>query len=174
VLFVGRRRGEAVATAVQRKQAGDVVSEVGGVSRPMLAALYRRATALVHPSLHEGFGIPLVEAMCYGVPIVASSQPCIPEICDGAAALLSPTDPAPWAVEMHRLIADPARRAHLAELSRGRAGAFGWARTWRGVDDALDAALDEAPAGARAGEAIGALPASPAPSGAAMAGVPAF
>ena len=146
VVFVGRRRGEAVAQAVSRNGAGDVVSELGGVSRAMLAALYRRATALVYPSLHEGFGIPLVEAMCYGVPIIASNRPCIPEVTDGAAALLPPDAPEIWAREMHRLMTDPARREYLAGLSRRRAGSFGWDRTWAGVDDALDAALAEAPA----------------------------
>ena len=141
VLFVGRRRGGAVAEAVRRKQAGDVVIEVGGVSSAMLAALYRRSTALVYPSLHEGFGIPLVEAMQYGLPMIASTSPCIPEVTSGAAALLPPTEPALWAMEMHRLLADPHRRAYLAELSRERAGDFNWAKTWAGVDDALDAAL---------------------------------
>ena len=146
VVFVGRRRGTAVAEAVRRKGAGDVVTELGGVSRAMLAALYRRATAMVYPSLHEGFGIPLVEAMRYGVPIVASNRPCIPEVCDGAAALLPPTAPTVWALEMRRLLTDPARREYLAELSRRRSSHFGWDRTWQGVDDALDAALAEAPA----------------------------
>lgn len=147
VLFVGRRRGDAVAQAVRRKRAGDVVAEVGGVSSAMLAALYRRATALVYPSLHEGFGIPLVEAMQYGLPMIASTSPCIPEVTGGAAALLPPTEPALWAMEMHRLLADPARRAYLAELSRERGADFGWAKTWAGVDDALDAALAGASAG---------------------------
>ena len=141
VVFVGRRRGGGVAEMVRRRQAGGVVSEVGSVSRAMLAALYRRATALVHPSMHEGFGIPLVEAMRYGVPIIASSRPCIPEVCDGAAALLPPDRAAPWAAEMHRLLTDPARCAHLAAQSRRRAGAFGWDRTWQSVDEALDAVL---------------------------------
>ncbi len=146
VVFVGRRRGTAVADAVRRKLAGDVVTELGGVSRAMLAALYKRAAALVYPSLHEGFGIPLVEAMRYGVPIIASNRPCIPEVTDGAAELLPPDAPQVWAREMHRLLADPAWRAHLAERSRDRAAAFGWERTWHGVDDALDAALAHAPA----------------------------
>lgn len=141
VLFVGRRRGDAVAEAVRRKHAADVVTEVGGVSSAMLAALYRRATALVYPSLHEGFGIPLVEAMQYGLPMIASTSPCIPEVTNGAAALLPPTEPALWAMEMHRLLVDPDRRAYLAKLSRERGADFGWAQTWAGVDDALDAAL---------------------------------
>jgi glycosyltransferase involved in cell wall biosynthesis len=146
-VFVGRRRGSAVAEAVAAAGAGDVVSELGGVSRAMLAALYRRATALVYPSLHEGFGIPLVEAMRYGVPIVASDRPCIPEVCGGAAALLPPDSPEVWAAEMNRLMTDAAHREFLAGLSRRRADAFSWAKTWQGVDDALDAALAGAPAG---------------------------
>jgi glycosyltransferase involved in cell wall biosynthesis len=146
MVFVGRRRGSAVAEAVAAAGAGDVVSELGGVSRAMLGALYRRATALVYPSLHEGFGIPLVEAMRYGVPIVASDRPCIPEVCGGAAALLPPNSPEVWAAEMNRVMTDAAHREFLAGLSRRRAGAFSWAKTWQGVDDALDAALAGAPA----------------------------
>ena len=152
VLFVGRRRGNAVAEAVRRKGAGDVVAEMGGASRPMLGALYRRATALVYPSLHEGFGIPLVEAMSYGLPIVASNRPCMPEVCGHAGVLLPPTAPRLWANEMHALIADPSRRDALAALSRHRAHAFGWARAWQGVDDALDAAIAKSPAEAPAEE----------------------
>jgi len=160
-VFVGRRRGSAVAEAVRAAGAGDVVSELGGVSRAMLAALYRRATALVYPSLHEGFGIPLVEAMRYGVPIVASDRPCIPEVCGGAAALLPPNSPDVWAMEMHRLMNDPEHREFLADLSRRRAGAFSWAGTWRGVDDALDAALAGAPASAADGTVPMRYPAEP-------------
>lgn len=146
VLFVGRRRGSRVADAVRRKHAEDVVGEIGGVTRAMLGALYRRATALVYPSLHEGFGIPLVEAMTYGLPIIASNRPCMPEVCGHAGVLLPPAAPRLWAEEMHAMIIDPARRAGLADLSRDRAGTFGWARTWQGVDDALDAALAPFPA----------------------------
>ena len=156
VLFVGRRRGTAVADAVQGKRAGAVVSELGSVSRPMLGALYRRATALVYPSLHEGFGIPLVEAMSYGLPIIASDRPCMPEVCGDAAALLPASAPLAWAAEMRRVVDDPARRTELAARSRERAGAFGWASTWHGVDDALDAALANAPAADARSERTGA------------------
>ena len=94
-----------IAIEIYRNPACEnIVVDIGSASRAMLAALYRRSTALVFPSLYEGFGIPLVEAMHYGLPIIASNQSCMPEVCGNSAILLSPALPSLWAYEMLRLM----------------------------------------------------------------------
>jgi glycosyltransferase involved in cell wall biosynthesis len=142
ILFAGHRRSGTIAKEIARKQALDVVIDVGSVSRPMLAALYRHSTALVFPSLCEGFGIPLVEAMQYGLPIIASDRSCIPEICGDGALLLPPTMPELWAHEMLSLMVDKDHRARLAAFAQERGRAFSWQRTWRQIDEAFSAVLE--------------------------------
>jgi len=73
VLFVGRRRSTTLRRMIASHGVQDVGVDVGSVSRDELAALYTVATAFLFPSFYEGFGIPLVEAMSYGVPIIASA-----------------------------------------------------------------------------------------------------
>ena len=92
---------------------------LGHLDDAAFAALWCRAGALVFPSLHEGFGIPLLEAMRFGVPILASNTTALPEVAGDAALLVDPTDP--------RLIADALRRLAIREglreelIARGRA-----------------------------------------------------
>jgi glycosyltransferase involved in cell wall biosynthesis len=107
----------------------------------MLSALFREATAFLFPSLCEGFGIPLVEAMQFGTPIVASNCSCIPEICGECAVLLSPLAAMDWAVEMERLMTDSAHRDDLSARAAARAKQFTWQRTWREIDAALSETL---------------------------------
>jgi glycosyltransferase involved in cell wall biosynthesis len=91
-----------------------------------LAELLAGAVALVHPSLHEGFGLTLLEAMRAGTPVVAVHNPGVEEVC-GDAALLVP--PAELGAAMARVAADPALRERLAAAGRERAEVFSWARS---------------------------------------------
>lgn len=141
VVFAGHRRTGAVGAAIREMGMQEMVIDAGTVSRPMLGALYRRAIAFVFPSRSEGFGIPLVEAMQYGLPIIASECPCIPEVCGGGAILLPPDAPELWAEQMLRVMSEPEHRAELAGLASRRASEFTWQRTWREVDNAFAAAL---------------------------------
>jgi alpha-1,3-rhamnosyl/mannosyltransferase len=99
-----------------------------------LPALYAGARAFVLPSLHEGFGLPVLEAMACGVPVVAARAGALPETCGGAARLADPRDPAALAAAVEDVLDDPApwRTAGLA-----RAAAFSWGRTAAEVDALL-------------------------------------
>ena len=141
IVFVGHRKGNALARAIRRAGLEHVVSDVGPVSRKQLVAFYTHASALLFPSRYEGFGIPLVEAMHYGVPIVASDAACIPEIVGDAGVLLPPDDVDVWARAIEELVVDPPRAGSLAAKSRGGADRYSWARTWSELDAGLETAL---------------------------------
>ena len=91
-------------------------------------ALYAGARALVLPSLDEGFGLPALEAMSAGVPVVASRRGAIPEVTAGAAALVEPTDVEGLAAALLRMLQDDSHASDLAQRGVERARAF----TWRG------------------------------------------
>lgn len=96
-----------------------------------LVGLYSLATAFAFPSRYEGFGLPLLEAMACGAPVVAADNSSIPEIV-GEAALLTPTDGvAEMAEALTRLLQDPALRAEYRRRGQARAAQFSWARCAR-------------------------------------------
>ncbi len=98
---------------------------LGRVSDDELAALYRGARCLVYPSLYEGFGIPVLEAMACGTPVVTSAGGATEEVAGGAAVLVDPHDPAAIAAGVEEA---EARRDELVARGLARAGAFTWER----------------------------------------------
>lgn len=84
------------------------------------------ALCFLFPSRIEGFGLPAVEAMASGCPVVASTSPCIPEICGDAALFADPDDIGAWAENIRRLLHFPALRATLAAKGHARAGCYSW------------------------------------------------
>lgn len=90
---------------------------------PDMAPVYRTADVLVFPSLYEGFGLPLLEAMSQGVPVIAANRTCIPEVVAGGGAILDPTDPGPWADAVRRLV-DPEAYRDASQRASARAGEF--------------------------------------------------
>ncbi len=94
-----------------------------------LAEIYARATVFAYPSLHEGFGLPVVEAMACGLPVVTSRASSLPEVAGDAAALADPHDPRSFATELGALLRDPERCRRLAVKGVRRAGALSWRRT---------------------------------------------
>jgi glycosyltransferase involved in cell wall biosynthesis len=96
-----------------------------------LAALYGGATALVHCSLHEGFGMTLVEAMAAGTPVLAARAPAVLEVCGDAARYADPSDPSAFAAAMAEIATDESLRRELADLGRRRATRFSWADSAR-------------------------------------------
>ena len=105
---------------------------VGEPSDDELARLMRGARCLVYPSLYEGFGVPIVEAMACGTPVVTSRGGATEEVAGGAAVLVDPRDPAAIAEG----IAEAGRRRdELVALGRARAAAF----TWRRAADLVEA-----------------------------------
>lgn len=120
---------DEIAGLAQELRLGDRLTLLGRLPDECLPALVQGAVALVFPSLYEGFGLPLAEAMAAGTPVVASTTAALAEIAGGAAELVDPLDVAAIAGAMARLAGDPARRRELAELGRARSEAFRWEST---------------------------------------------
>ncbi len=99
---------------------------VRAVAEPDLAALLAQAAALVHPALHEGFGLTVLEAMHAGVPVVAARSPGLSETAGEAPLYVEPHDAEGLAHALARVAADPALRATLAAAGLERAAAFSW------------------------------------------------
>jgi glycosyltransferase involved in cell wall biosynthesis len=112
---------------------------LGPVEDGLLPGLYAGAQAFVLPSLHEGFGLCVLEAMAAGVPVVAADAGALPETAGGAAHLVAP-EPEPLRIALTDLLADQAEQARLRAAGLGRARSFTWDRT-AVVVDALLAAL---------------------------------
>lgn len=105
------------------RRAGGVV-ELAGLRTVDLAALYRRTRALVFPSLAEGFGLPVAEAMACGAPVITSDRSSMPEVAGGAAVLVDPEDTADIADGMVRVLSNEELRRDLRERGLERAERF--------------------------------------------------
>jgi glycosyltransferase involved in cell wall biosynthesis len=101
----------------------------GFVADAELPALYRGARALLFPSTFEGFGLPALEAMATGIPVVASSGGALPEVVGDAALVVAPDDEAAWSNAIERIVNDDALRATLRERGLARAATFRWERS---------------------------------------------
>jgi glycosyltransferase involved in cell wall biosynthesis len=133
-------RYEAPARAAEALPPG-VVRFLGPVSEGDLPALYAGAVAFAFPSRHEGFGLPPLEAMACGTPVIAANATSLPEVVGAAGLLLDPDDEAAWAEAMARLMGDPALRARLSSAALEQAGRFSWQRTASDTRAAYAAAL---------------------------------
>jgi glycosyltransferase involved in cell wall biosynthesis len=135
----------ALRDAIERCEVGDRVALPGYVPDEDLAHLYTQALALVQPSLVEGFGLPPVEAMACGAPVIYSRAGSLPEVVGDAGLAFDPTDVDGLAAAIRRLAGSLALRTTLSERSLARAGRFGWSRSAR----ALRACLEDAAAAPR-------------------------
>jgi glycosyltransferase involved in cell wall biosynthesis len=106
---------------------------LGEVDEALLPALYGSAEALLLPSRHEGFGLPALEAMATGTPVLAARAGALPEVTGGAAELLDPDDPEAWLAAASALIETPMLRARWISAGRERARLFGWTRCAEGT-----------------------------------------
>jgi len=96
-----------------------------------LPYLYNAARIFVYPSIYEGFGLPVLEAMACGTPVVTSNVSSMPEVAAGAAILTNPSDHKQMASSMEAILADECLRQSLRERGLRRAAEFSWERTAR-------------------------------------------
>jgi len=99
---------------------------LGYVPEPDLPGITAGATVFVYPSLYEGFGFPVAQAMAAGVPVITSNLSSLPEVAGGAAALIDPRSPAELRAALDRLLTSPATRVQLATAGRTQARCFRW------------------------------------------------
>jgi glycosyltransferase involved in cell wall biosynthesis len=114
---------------VHRHQLHRQVRFFGFVPDETLAVLYRLASVFVFPSLYEGFGLPPLEAMAAGAPVITSNVSSLPEVVDEAAVLIDPTDAGSIAAAMARVLGDADLRAELIRRGHERVKAFSWRRS---------------------------------------------
>jgi glycosyltransferase involved in cell wall biosynthesis len=113
----------------ERSGGAPLLTFAGVTPEPLLLALYRSATMLAYPSRYEGFGLPLLEAMACGTPVIAARTSSIPEVVGDAAVLLDPDDEAAWIGAIERVLDDAPHRAGLRDAGLSRAREFSWRRT---------------------------------------------
>ena len=116
----------------------------------LLPAVYRASSVFAFPSLAEGYGLPVLEALACGTPVVASDIPALAEVSGPAAVLIPPHDLAGWAGALGRVLADPATAARLAAAGPPVAAGAGWERGAAALSGVLSAVADRRP-GARPG-----------------------
>ena len=134
--------------AVRELSMGDRVRFLGYVPDGDLPALYSAASVFAFPSLHEGFGLPVLEAMACGTPVVTSNVSATAEVAGDAALLVDPLDTGAIGDALRRLLTDAELRARLSGQGRARAGEFSWRRAAEETRDVYRS-LIPAPAGTR-------------------------
>lgn len=127
---------------ISRPPLAGTVRHLGYVDANDRRALYEGARLLVQPSFDEGFGIPVLEAMSVGVPVVASNRGSLPEVLGGAGLLVDPDSPAEIASAIGRVLNEPAVAAACAEKGIARSRAFRWNDTAHRVFDAYRQAIE--------------------------------
>jgi glycosyltransferase involved in cell wall biosynthesis len=131
-LVVAGKRGwmaAEVVTEIKASGMADRVTFLGYVPATDLPTLYSGADAFCLPSLYEGFGLPVLEAMACGTPVVAPDRSALPEVAGDAAMLVDPTNPQAIGATLSRLLIDDSLRRELVERGCRRAQQFTWERT---------------------------------------------
>ena len=131
LVLVGKQgwKSESVFKAIENSPYKKDIKVLGYVERQALIALYSSAEAFVYPSLFEGFGLPLVEAMACGCPIISSNAACLPEIAGKAGLYFSPTSSKELIEQFQLLQSSPSKKSSLKQLSLQQAAKFSWKKT---------------------------------------------
>ncbi len=139
LILVGEWRGPSasIRAELDTSPVADRVVHRTDITRDTLPELYRRADALLMPSWLEGFGLPLVEAMASGTPVVTSGRSAMPEVAGPAAVYVDPASPHGIASAVTALLADPQHRRRLTRQGLERATRFSWERTAAATVEAL-------------------------------------
>jgi glycosyltransferase involved in cell wall biosynthesis len=130
-------KDKPVFDQIRRLKLEGRVHRIGYVDRRHMPALYRLSDLYVYPSLYEGFGLPVLEAMRCGRPVVASRATSIPEVAGDAALLVDPEDPRDLAAAMHLALTDVSVRERLIQSGLQQASGFSWTRCAQTMLDAI-------------------------------------
>ena len=145
IVAVGKTRATARDSGIQehaeRLGLSSRVHFVGDVPQADLLALYTGCAAFVYPSVYEGFGMPVLEAMACGAPVICANTSSLPEVAGDAALTIDPTSPEQLSAALTRVMGNPAEAQRLRELGRARAGEFTWGSTAEGMLKAFEDAL---------------------------------
>ncbi len=117
-------RGRARAVGLPE----DAVQFTGAVAEEDKPALYSSATAFLFPSLYEGFGLPPLEAMACGTPVIVSNASSLPEIVGAAGLQVDPSMPSAWAEAIRAVVTEASRRAEMGARGIAQAAQFSWMR----------------------------------------------
>lgn len=128
---------EAIAQSPWHQQ----IYHLDYLSDSLVAHFYRRADVFAYPSFYEGFGLPALEAMTLGCPVVTANTSSLPEVVGDAALMVDPADPVELADRLQQVICDRALHADLVQRGKARAATFSWERTARATLDAYRSLL---------------------------------
>jgi len=132
-----------IPSLVEELQLADRARFLGRVSDDDLLYLYNAAGVLAHPALYEGFGLPPLEAMACGTPVIVSNASSLPEVVSDAGLLVNPKNVDAWAAALWRVFADDALRDELSQRALARSGYFSWERTARQTLEIYKKAVEE-------------------------------
>lgn len=132
---------EEALARIERSPRKNDIRVLGYVAQPVLEDLYRRASVFAFPSLDEGFGMPLLDAMAHGVPVLTSNVSAMPEVAGDAALLVDPSDVDSVSQGLWKLTNDGALRENLIQKGLKRSGEFSWEKavgeTWQVYQELL-------------------------------------
>jgi glycosyltransferase involved in cell wall biosynthesis len=136
----------AAGSSNSRIFSGDPIQDpriviAGYVSDAELRAMYEHAVCFAFPSFYEGFGLPALEAMCCGCPVIVSNSSSLPEVCGDAALYCDPSQPASLAKQLRLLLGSAAAREELREAGYARAAVFGWDKAARRFAEIVEASF---------------------------------
>jgi len=137
--------GSGLSAAAETERVADLVEIRERVEIDDLAALYTHCGAFVFPSLYEGFGLPVLEAMACGAPVVTTRRSSLPEVAGEAALFFREGDPGDLAQAIERLLADGGLRKRLSREGLGRAALFSWRRTAEQTAEVYEMVLGKEP-----------------------------
>jgi glycosyltransferase involved in cell wall biosynthesis len=143
-LVIAGKKGwltDDIFAQVKKSELTQSVVFTGYLSDKDLRALYSSCRAFVYPSLYEGFGLPPLEAMACGAPVIASRIQSISEVVGDAALLFNPTDERELASKIIELLQDEGLRQHTAQNGLQRAAHFSWERTAQLMREVYEEAL---------------------------------
>ena len=144
LVFTGSPTAE-LADCIKHFHITQRVYFAGVVPETKLPSLYRGAEALVFPSLYEGFGLPILEAMGCGTPVVTANVTAMPEVAGGAALLVDPTSVEQIVRAMEQIVSDTTLRQQLRHKGLTRAAEFSWASTAARVRELINGSVTQPP-----------------------------